>query len=225
MLSAWVALLIMAPVLAALAIRAEQIGARTQVYLFKPLTTICILLIALLAPPPFRPGYHIPIVLGLLFSLIGDVLLMLPRDRFLAGLASFLIALLCYLAAFVNVAGYPTSPPIAILLLVYGLWLLRRLWPRLGTHRWPVMVYATVLLLMCAASFNQLWQDPAPRTWFGFAGAVLFVTSDSMLALDRFVTRDRQRRGLVLASYFAAQWLIAVSVTRDAWWSSLPMFA
>ena len=38
--------------------------------------------------------------------------------------------------------------------------------------------------------------------------------------LDRFEARAQRRQTLVLASYFAAQWLIAVSVTRDIWWSS-----
>ena len=216
----WVTLLIFAPVLSALTLRAELARARRQIYLFKPLTTFCILLIALFAPPPFRPGYHLPISLGLFFSLIGDVLLMLPRDRFMAGLASFLVALVCYVAAFVNVSGFPDSPAVAIVLLGYGAYLLRRLWPHLGGYRMPVLLYAVVLLLMCAGAFNQLWRDPAPRAWFAFLGAVLFVVSDSLLALDRFTGREARWQPLVLTSYFAAQWLIAVSVTRDVWWSN-----
>src|SRR5512134_346114 len=139
MRSLWVALLVLAPVLAGLAIRAERVGARTQVYVFKPLTTLVILLIALLSPPPYRPGYHIPIVLGLLFSLVGDVLLMLPRDRFLAGLLSFLAALVCYTVAFVIVAGFPVAGPAMIVLAAYGVLLLARLWPHLGGYRLPVM--------------------------------------------------------------------------------------
>jgi uncharacterized membrane protein YhhN len=221
MRSLWVALLVLAPVLAVLAIRAERVGARTQVYVFKPLTTFTILLIALLSPPPYRPGYHIPIVLGLLFSLIGDVLLMLPRDRFLAGLLSFLAALVCYTVAFVNVAGFPVAWPAMIVLAAYGVLLLARLWPHLGGYRVPVMVYAAVLLLMCTAAFHQLAQQTAPRAWLAFIGAVLFVISDSLLALDRFAAAGaKPRQTLVLSSYFAAQWLIAVSVTREVWWPS-----
>lgn len=220
MKSVWVVLLILAAVLAALEIRAERAGARGQIYVLKPLTTVCILLIALLSPPPFRPGYHIPISLGLLFSLFGDVFLMLPRDRFLAGLAAFLMALVCYVMAFVNVAGVPAFWPAGVILLVYGAWLLARLWPHLGGYKIPVIVYSLVLLLMCAGAFEQLRHDAAPRTWFAFIGAVLFVISDSLLALDRFEARAQRRQTLVLASYFAAQWLIAVSVTRDIWWSS-----
>ena len=56
--------------------------------------------------------------------------------------------------------------------------------------------------------------------WLAFSGAVLFVISDSLLALDRFAARAKSRQTLVLSSYFAAQWLIAVSVTREVWWPS-----
>jgi uncharacterized membrane protein YhhN len=220
MRTVWIALLLLAPLLAALAIRAEHTGARGQLYLFKPLATFCILLIALLSPPPYRPGYHISISLGLLFSLIGDVFLMLPRERFLAGLFSFLVALACYCAAFFKVAGFPTSVPVAIVLLAYGVFLLNRLWPHLAEHRVPVIVYSAVLLLMCAGAFNQLSREPAPRTWLAAAGAALFVISDSLLALDRFAASSRNRQTLVLTTYYAAQWLIAVSVRREAWWAS-----
>ena len=215
----WLALLVLAPVLAALELRAERAGARRRVYLLKPLTTFCILLIAALSPPPYRPGYHIPIVLGLFFSIWGDVFLMLPRDRFLAGLFSFLVALVCYLTAFINVAGFPDSPGVGLVLLGYAAYLLRRLWPHLGSYRVPVLVYALVLLLVLAGAITQLIDAPAPRAWLAAAGALLFVSSDSWLALDRFETRAPRRQTLVLASYFAAQWLIAVSVTREAWWS------
>lgn len=214
----WLALLVLAPVFAALAIRAERADARRQVYLLKPLATFCILLIAALSPPPYRPGYHIPIVLGLFFSIWGDVFLMLPRDRFLAGLFSFLIALVCYLTAFINIAGFPDSPVAALVLIGYAVFLLRRLWPHLGSYRIPVIIYALVLLLMLAGAFQQLRSAPAPRAWFAFAGALLFVISDSLLALDRFAAGAKRRQTLVLASYFAAQWLIAVSVTREVWW-------
>ena len=215
----WPVLLVLSAVLAGLEIRAERAGKRRQVYAFKPLTTLCILLIALLAPPPFRPGYHIPISLGVLFSLAGDVFLMLRRDRFLAGLASFLAALLCYVVAFVNVAGFPLSWPVSLILLGYGVYLLRRLWPHLGSYRIPVIVYSLVLLLMCAGAFHQLWSNASPRAWFAFIGAVMFVISDSLLALDRFESSAKRRQTLVMASYYAAQWLIAVSVTGASWWS------
>lgn len=45
-------------------------------------------------------GSHAWILLGLCLSLAGDVLLMLPSDRFIQGLAAFLVAHLCYNVGF-----------------------------------------------------------------------------------------------------------------------------
>jgi uncharacterized membrane protein YhhN len=84
---------------AALTIRAEHRNARRAVYLFKPLTTVLVLALAATAPQPVWRGYQALVCAGLLFSLAGDVFLMLPRDRFVAGLASFLIAHLFYVAS------------------------------------------------------------------------------------------------------------------------------
>src|SRR5690606_41962032 len=100
---------------ACLAILGKYRGPGPLVYLFKPLTTVLILLLALLASPPVTPAYQWLIVLGLLFSLAGDVFLMLPRDRFVAGLVSFLIAHLFYIAAFAQQAdGTPALPGLLV---------------------------------------------------------------------------------------------------------------
>ena len=77
---------------AALHIRAEYHGPRYHVYLFKPLTMVFILLIALQARWPDFSRYKVAIIAGLVCSLAGDVFLMLPSDRFIPGLVSFLIS-------------------------------------------------------------------------------------------------------------------------------------
>ncbi|MEM7345926.1 MAG: lysoplasmalogenase family protein, partial [Chloroflexota bacterium] len=63
---------------ATLHIWAEYYGSRTQIYICKPLTTTLILILAWLAPNAITPFYQYAIVLGLLFSLGGDIFLMLP---------------------------------------------------------------------------------------------------------------------------------------------------
>src|SRR5215213_9375630 len=94
---------------ALLTIRAEHREIRPQVYVFKPLTTALIILVALQAGHG-TAGFYTPlIVAGLVCSLAGDVFLMLPRDRFVAGLVSFLLAHLCYVAAFASDGGLALS--------------------------------------------------------------------------------------------------------------------
>lgn len=197
---------------AALTVRAEQRGARRIVYVSKPLTTVLIGALALSAPEPVSARYLALIGAGLLVSLAGDVLLMLPRDRFVAGLASFLVAHGFYIAAFAPWPPTLRMPAVLIVLLICGVVLLRALWDRLGSLRGPVLLYAAALLGMAWQAAERWAGQDTPPALLAAAGAALFVVSDSVLAWERFAGRVRGGSALVLSAYFAAQWLIAMSV-------------
>ena len=94
-------LLTAALILAAfVAIRGAYRGPRWHHYLAKPLATLLIIGIALGRAAETPRGYALAILVGLACSLAGDIFLMLPGDRFIAGLLSFLLAHLAYIAAF-----------------------------------------------------------------------------------------------------------------------------
>jgi uncharacterized membrane protein YhhN len=212
MSSATLALTVLIALSAALTVWGEERGARRMVYVCKPLATLLILALALSSPHPVDGGYRTLIAAGLLFSLAGDVFLMLPRDRFVAGLASFLVAHLLYVAAF---APHPPSLRawwLLAILLLYGAWLLRGLWPGLGRLRVPVIVYAAALLLMAWQAAERCAALGTTPALLAAIGAGLFVASDSVLAWQRFVRPVRRGHAVVLGTYFAAQWLIALSV-------------
>ena len=195
---------------ALLAARAEHAGARRQLYVFKPLTTALIILVALQGKNMTAGAYGPLVVAGLVCSLAGDVFLMLPRDRFVAGLVSFLLAHVFYIAAFtldgVHLSGWALTP-----LLLYGAWMLRLLWPRLGRLKAPVVVYMAVILLMALQAASR-WLAVGGRSGAAAcAGAVLFVASDSALAWNRFMGGFRGAQVVILGTYFAAQLLIALS--------------
>lgn len=195
-------LMITAIVLSGLAeVLAEASGRRRIAYVLKPLTTALIIVVAA-APNPVSNIYRGAIVAGLVLSLAGDVFLMLPVDRFVAGLASFLAAHLCYIVAFVSV-GSSKSVVAGMLLIAWGAFLLGQLWARLGRLRSPVAVYAAVLMVM---AWTAIGTSAAAAT-----GAVLFVISDSVLALERFGRAHRWGRAVVQWTYVAAQLLIALS--------------
>jgi len=187
-------------------------GPRAIVYLFKPLTMLFILALAWQHSRGNGMVYTYALMAGLLFSLAGDVFLMLPQDRFVPGLISFLIAHLCYITAFVSVAGFHPAPALCLSFLIYGAFTLRLLWPHLGKMRGPVAIYMAVILLMgwqataLGAVGGARWRALAA------AGALLFVASDSILALNRFRRPFRSAEALILGTYFAAQWLLALSV-------------
>jgi uncharacterized membrane protein YhhN len=187
-------------------------GWRSTVYVFKPLTTLLIVGLALARMSTASdPAYALLIVAGLLCSLAGDVLLMLPRDRFVAGLAAFLIAHLLYLRAF-TLDGVRVTWWIVLPLAAVALILLRVLLPHVAARlRAPVVVYALALTAMAWSAGERGAADAAGGA-FAAAGGVLFVASDSALAIDRFARPFRAAPLVVLATYFAAQTLIALSI-------------
>jgi len=197
---------------ALLHIQAEYAGARTRVYVFKPLTTSLIILFALQIQPPVDDIYRWLILGGLLFSLGGDVFLMLPDDKFIFGLVSFLVGHLFYIAAFTALGGFLFDVPAIALYALYGIVIVALLWPGLGTMKAPVLVYVMVILVMGWQAL-ALWRaNPTAGTLSAAVGAALFAASDSVLAYDRFRREFVAARVIILGTYFTAQTLIALSI-------------
>jgi uncharacterized membrane protein YhhN len=192
-------------------LRAEYYGPKRNTYLFKPLTMLLIILIAAKAKNPVSEFYRYAIVAGLVCSLAGDIFLMLPRERFIAGLFSFLLAHLCYIAAFMFEGAHAFRLLYAIPFLVYGALMLRVLLPGLGSMKTPVIIYMLVIILMAWSALNRWLQTSQEGSAPAFTGAMLFVVSDSILALNRFKRRFPSAQLYIMTTYFMAQWLIALS--------------
>lgn len=196
----------------ALQLRAEYRGPRWQVYLCKPSTTALLLLLAVLSTTAHGARYQQAVVIGLACSLVGDVLLMLPRDRFVAGLASFLLAHVAYIVAFS--AGVPigTAPALLVPLAAMAALLLWLLWPGLGKLRLPVVLYSATILLMVWQAWGWHWAFDTPGSRLAALGATLFMASDAVLALNRFRRPFPGAQAVIMLTYVAAQALIALSV-------------
>ena len=171
---------------ATLHITAEYKGNHRRVYIFKPLTTSLILLIVVQTTSPISVAYKYVILAGLLFSLAGDVFLMLPSDKFVAGLVSFLVAHILYIVAFTLFAGFYTSLIGLLPFVIYGGIMYRLLSPYLGQMKLPVIIYMVVIMLMAWQAMGQWLQSEYSGAFLAFVGAILFVVSDSALALNRF---------------------------------------
>lgn len=186
-------------------------GRKRIEYVAKPLTTILIL-VAAASMRAFDERYQIAIVVGLAFSLAGDVFLMLPRDHFIAGLLNFLLAHLAYIAAFSLGRNALTHPLLAIPYAIPAALILIWLWPLLGRQRVPVAIYVAALVVMAwqAAAHGAI--DPRPAAIAAAIGAALFIVSDATLAIDRFRKPFHAAQGVVMTTYVAAQMLIAGSV-------------
>jgi uncharacterized membrane protein YhhN len=195
-----------------LAILAAYQNRQLTHYLFKPLTVVFILLIALQPNQPTSPFYRYMIIAGLLFSLAGDIFLMLPRDRFfIQGLVSFLVAHLFYIAAFMFESRRSFSILGVIPFLIYGCLMLRVLRPHLGKMRVPVLFYMLAILMMGWTATSRWIITEQPGSLLAMLGALFFIASDSLLALDKFKGRFRSAQLLIFSTYVIAQWLIALS--------------
>ncbi len=182
------------------------------ILLFKPLTTILILVVALLPGTLQSDPYARAILAGLVFSLVGDVLLVLP-DRFLYGLGAFLFAQIAYIVAFRGGVQAEGFAGVVLVLGAVAAGMLWYLWPTLGPHlKVPVTVYVTMIALMAALGIGRLLAYPSAAALLAAIGALLFMFSDATLAVNRFRRPFRLAELAVLATYFAAQWLIARSV-------------
>lgn len=189
-------------------------GTQTQRYLFKPLTTGLILLVALTLPDPVSAIYRMLVAVGIIFSLAGDVFLMLPGNTFVWGLVSFLVAHLFYIGAYVSRGGFRFHWFVLLPFVIYGGVLVYLLWPHIGEFRIPVIVYAVVLVAMGWQAAELWWSVRDTAALLAMIGAILFLASDSILALDKFRSPLPQRDLLIMSTYYAAQLLIAWSVHR-----------
>ncbi len=182
-------------------------------YIAKPLTTLLIIAVALLMPDAVSPLYRLLVLLGLAASLAGDVLLMLPERYFVAGLSAFALAHISYIFAFMWArAGAPVTWYLPILLALYGAIVLAALWRHLGNIRLPVVVYIIVIELMAWQALEVWLAARSLGSGLAALGALLFVASDTVLAFEKFRGGVPYANALILGAYYAAQFLIALSV-------------
>jgi uncharacterized membrane protein YhhN len=203
---------------ATIAILSKTLGWHPYVfYISKPLTTTLILVPVLILIPDSTTAYIPLIAGGLLFALIGDILLMLPESRFVLGIGSFAATHALYLAAFISAAGLALVNPSTILLILFTVIMTRLLWPGLRKSlQIPVLAYVVLITIMTIQAIGAAVQSEGIGLAIAAAGAILFLASDSMLAINRFRVPFRSAQALVLSTYWLGQWLIALSTRLDA---------
>jgi uncharacterized membrane protein YhhN len=122
---------------------------------------------------------------GLLLSAVGDVLL--DAGRFLPGLGAFLLAHVVYILAFISVERRPAVAR-ALPFAAWGLVTFNLLRPGLGTLALPVGAYVVVITIMMWRAAARVGSPRAGRAaWLGLAGAIAFGSSDTLIAVTRFL--------------------------------------
>lgn len=189
-------------------------------YAFKPLI-ILTLILHLALQRGFSSNKLLRwIMIGLIFSWIGDVLLMFDDCDpifFILGLLSFLLAHLFYIIFFhrVRVIENIKSNPwmLAAVVLYYAI-LIYFLSPFLGDMKLPVRIYGVVISFMLMLALHMLYiqNRRAGRTML--LGAILFVVSDSVLAFNKFYEPIQYGGLIIMTTYGIAQLLIVVGSVK-----------
>lgn len=216
----WLILAILFAVLEAIAVSKNR---KQLEYIAKP--AVMVFLFLWLYTTTGLQGHALWFGLGILFSLLGDVLLMFPSDRFfLLGLLAFLFAHIAYVLGFRDAVANISTWSL-ILLVIIGInvsRLLRRIVSAMrakGEEKlaFPVIVYGTVISVMLYAAmstiYDQSWRTSA--AFFVSLGAFLFVASDVILAWNKFVSPLRNGRVWNITLYHAGQISIIAGVINQ----------
>ena len=155
-------------------------------------------------------------ILALVFSWLGDVLLLFARDHsmfFLLGLSAFLVAHIFYILFFhfVRVRERIKSRwwlvlPVAV---YYGL-LIALLNPYLGDMLLPVRIYGIVISFMLMLALHMTYIKNRQAGMLMLLGAVLFVLSDSILAINKFYQSFETAGVFIMLTYGQAQLFLAM---------------
>ena len=163
------------------------------------------------------------LLLALLFSWIGDVILLfadIAEIYFILGLISFLISHVVFCVVFNNqIKTKARKNSIAFgigsfIIALYLIGMLSVLLPFLGDLKIPVTVYASVISIMVLFAFNGffVWKNPGNK--YIFIGAIAFVLSDSILAMNKFYAPIERSSFLIMLTYLVAQYLIVVGILK-----------
>ena len=164
-----------------------------------------------------------PVIFALAFSWLGDVLLLIDKQTgtlFVYGLAAFLAAHLFYIFYFLKIrrANNPRQLPHTLIFLgiaAYTLSLFIVLAPQVKGLLVPVGIYAVVISTMLGTSLAAFDFEKQIYGRLAVGGTLLFVVSDSILAVNRFAAPFEYAPFFVMLTYAAAQLLITESSLRN----------
>lgn len=153
---------------------------------------------------------------SLSFSTLGDMFLGIDGEKlFVFGLVSFLIAHLLYIVLFVRyrsklMIASAGQKIIAALVMIFSAAMFAWLWPNLGDMRLPVAAYLCAITGMGVTATLAGFRAP----WV-VIGAMLFIVSDSMIAMGKFKSPIEYSDYLIWITYYVGQLFIALGFIRE----------
>lgn len=161
------------------------------------------------------------VLLAIVFSFAGDLLLMNP-GYFIPGLLAFLVAHVFYIFAYRQHRSDESTDALrgvhrirlAFPIVLAGAGLIVILYPAIEEYRIPVIVYALVITIMALSALSRFGRTTTESFWLVFGGAILFMISDSLIAIDKFLMPVAQGGFFILLTYAAAQFMIVSGLIK-----------
>ena len=190
-------------------------------YFTKPLIMIALLMYFLQSTRLIKGSLLRTAVSAALFcSFLGDVLL-LNNNLFLFGLGAFFMTHVGYIIAFKLTQNHSFNllevnfikmfiynlPLYIVAALIYFL-----IHSQLNELKIPVIIYIMAIVMMVTMARERYGRTNKTSFWQLFIGAILFFTSDSLLALDRFFYPIVDGDLLIMATYILGQLLIVMGI-------------
>ena len=189
-------------------------------FIFKPLIIPSLLAYFLLAAGSVRNSTGKLLCGALAFSWVGDVLLLFDKYNslfFIFGLVAFLIAHIFFIVLFYRMMltfKLNFKIPFFLIAATYYSVLITWLFPFLGALQLPVVIYGAFIsvMLLLAMHLPAITVNNCGKIIL--MGALLFVVSDSMLAINKFYQPFHGADILIMTTYALAQLLIVVGITK-----------
>ena len=194
---------------------------KSMVYLTKPLILVSIIIYSIITKNQRNVVGASVFMTGLFFALFGDIFLMIQEmDLFMPGLASFLVMQVLYAYAFYLDNPQKLISKFACLRLapffLFAVILYLILIPYLSgfVMKIAVAIYALSIATMAWMSFLRKNKVSKQSYFLVFTGAILFMISDALIAIDKFITPVPLNTIWVMGSYCLAQYFIAAGFLK-----------
>ena len=162
-------------------------------------------------------------ITALFFCWAGDVLLLFQTKVeifFILGLLTFLIGHVLYILAYQQFRWNDKKNELiatqkirfSFPIVLAGTGLIVILFPLLGDFKIPVLVYAIALMVMVMTALFRYGRTTDRSFWMVFGGAAIFMSSDSLLAINKFYSPIYLSGFFIMLTYTIAQYLIVVGV-------------
>ncbi|WP_421873110.1 lysoplasmalogenase [Marinoscillum sp.] len=197
---------------------AQFIGDQTINQFTKPVLMPVLIYLIFLKAKGFVNLPRLLLALALIFAWIGDMLLLNQSDEmfFLGGLGSFLVMQVLYCVVFYKAMNSSQQPKPALWspFLVFFIVVSCLAYLHAGAMWLPITIYAITILSMLVFAVNRKDQTDVISFRLALLGAALFVISDSLIGLNKFIVEIPQASFLIMLTYIPAQYLIMAGVMK-----------